>query len=213
MIIVVTLLCGINNIWFIKDPLSSVVVCGLPKCGILSIRSLLNARCVNNILCGQCSGNRCAEFRQNRKWSIKNQTMAVLFRSPYDRCLSAYNDMTRNRYIAGSFGSVNNLSEFSYEKFVNYLSANWRTIRKNEHFTPQTEICQIRHIKYDFMGYLTNSTDYHYFWKVLLKSQNEVHIHQKSANTLTQNVTQETQRIIRDLYKDDFKFFRDSLFI
>jgi hypothetical protein len=87
----------------IKDPLHNIVVCGIPKNGITSIRSLLNSRCnVSN--CGQCT-TRCAEFKKNSVWNLQNQNLVVMFRDPFTRLMSAYHDKDKNPYISVEFPS------------------------------------------------------------------------------------------------------------
>lgn len=192
----------------IQDPYHNVVVCGIPKNGITSIRTLLNDRCNRTLaLCGACT-SRCAEFKFNPKWHLDKQTqLVVMFRDPYTRFLSAYNDRNANPYIRIEFLKIGvDVTNMMFYNFTLLVHHNWAIVSKNEHFTPQTTLCQPDRQNYSFMGSVNRASDEHHFWKKLLNASKEVHVHQaKQAGT--QSLTMDANHILRRLYRNDYEFF------
>ena len=184
----------------IKDPYHEVVVCGIPKNGITSLRALLNSRCDRSTLCRPCRGQRCAEFKFNNKWSLKGQKLVALFRDPFARLLSAYHDRLSNNYIRDDLpcGGVN----LTFAEFVDHVHANWRRVSKNEHFTPQTKLCQPERQKYFFVG--TNE-DTEYVYMHLLGATHILRLNAASKNT---TATAANLTKISQMYRADYQFLK-----
>ena len=190
----------------IKDPHHNIVVCGIPKNGISSVRKFLNDRCKLGI-CGSCSHARCAEFKKNPIWNLNNQKLVVMFRDPYTRFLSAYNDISFNPYIRNEISKYRNVQNITFSDFTSIVQHHWNKISQNEHFTPQTTLCQPKRENYSFIGILGRASDEHQFWYKLLNASQEMHIHKAKANS-TQYYLNYTSVILSKLYRNDYDFLR-----
>lgn len=184
----------------IKDPWHDVVVCGIPKGGITSLRHVLNARCVETKqACLPCRGARCAEFKMNRRWSLRRQKLVVLLRDPYRRMVSAYRDED-NLYIQREIPRVARLSLGS---FVDFVHENWGRLSANEHFTPQTTLCQLRLQHYHYVGCVDNASHVAHLYTALLGAR-VTRIH--TANAANGVPTGANMSKIGEMYRADYDF-------
>ena len=185
----------------IKDPWHDVVVCGIPKNGIISLRTLLNGRCDNSTACLPCRCDRCAEFKFNRRWNLRDQRLVVLFRDPFARMLSAYNDMPTNPWIRTHM--PHGWAGMTFADFVDHAHARWDETVKDEHFTPQTTLCQPDQQTYHFVGLNENHSHVQHVYRDLLGATRVLRLHEanRTATRARANCTK-----IRQMYRADYEF-------
>ena len=136
----------------------------------------------------------------NPVWGLQNQRLLVLFRDPFARLLSAYRDLPSNPYIRSEVPRGANMT---FGEFVDHVHADWHRISRNEHFTPQTTLCQPDRQAYWFVGTNENRSHVEHVYKDLLGATDVLRLH--AAQDATEPAANRTK--IGQMYAADYRFF------
>lgn len=198
-----------SSFWLLVDRRRNVVLTGIPKAGITSIRSALNRKCFLK------EGQRCAEFRKNlglRRMNVSNALRAVMFREPYERALSMWRnleELTRNGVVSNSFKTWGCTSPLncSLARFVRVL-ANERIGVHDEHQASQYTIARPDLMKYHFAGLLGVKSDENALYKDILGT---TPVHEHRSVHVEPNISHvaAARRTIEQIYKKDYEMLRD----
>ena len=195
--------------WLVADRHRNVVLTGIPKAGISSIRAALNGRCAKS------DGPRCAEFRTNsrlRRINVSNALRAVVFREPVARALSMWRnieELTRMGVVSRSFRRANctNPVNCSLSDFVRVFAREPRGTH-DEHQASQYAIARPDLMKYHFVGLLGNKTDEQTLYRDIL-GMAPMHEHASAHVEPDPAHVAEARHTIQQLYKRDYEMLRD----
>ena len=195
--------------WLIADRNRNVVLTGIPKAGISSLRSALNGRCAAT------GGARCAEFRRNaglRRLNVSNALRAVMFRDPFQRTLSMWRnlaELTQNGVTSKSFKLSNctDPANCSFADFVRVLAREPRGTH-DEHQASQYAIARPDLMHYHFVGLLGNKIDEQTLYRDILGTapvheHKSVHVEPDPAHAV------EARRTVEQIYARDYEMLRN----
>ena len=198
-----------SSFWLIADRRRNVVLTGIPKAGISSLRAALNGRCAAT------EGVRCAEFRKNmglRRMNVSNALRAVMFRDPFQRTLSLWRnleELTRMGVVSRSFKKHNCTDPVncSFADFVRVLAREPRGVG-DEHQASQYAIARPDLMHYHFVGLLGNGTDEHTLYRDILGTA-PVHVHASAHVEPDPAHLPKARRTIQHIYAKDYAMLRD----
>ena len=185
----------------------NVLVAGIPKVGITSIRAALNKRCFAR------EGARCAEFRTNpslrRRINASTALRAAIFRDPYARTLSLWRNLKElNGFLSRSFSYRNCLTPqgCSLLRFVQILEKEPRA-KRDEHQLGQWEIARPDLMNYHFVGLLDDELDTILFWRDVMGGKR---MHEHASDHVQPNASHvaPTRAILKKLYAKDYAMLR-----
>ena len=198
-----------SSFWLIADRNRNVVLTGIPKAGISSIRAALNGRCAAT------EGERCAEFRRNaglRRLNVSNALRAVMFRDPFQRTLSLWRnleELTHMGVVSRSFKKHNCTDPVncSFADFVRVLAREPRGVG-DEHQASQYAIARPDLMHYHFVGLLGNETDEHTLYRDILGTA-PVHVHASAHVEPDPAHLPKARPTIQHIYAKDYAMLRD----
>lgn len=198
-----------SSFWLIADRRRNVVLTGIPKAGISSLRAALNGRCAAT------EGERCAEFRRNaglRRLNVSNALRAVMFRDPFQRTLSLWRnleELTRKGVVSKSFKKSNCTSPVncSFADFVRVLAWEPRGVG-DEHQASQYAIARPDLMHYHFVGLLGNKTDEQTLYRDVIGTA-PVHVHASAHVEPDPAHVAEARRTIEQIYARDYEMLRN----
>eukprot|EP00210_Caulerpa_lentillifera_P004476 g4271.t1 len=233
-----------------KSSNDKVLYCGLPKVGS-SVAVLMMRRMNKMPDWKQANTIEIRNFNTGYQWNCTNQdevinlfdksdwVKGVLVRDPISRLLSGYRskieDLKQFQRIPGGWNST---EPPSFSEFVHRLNSMKSIEILDPHFRPQSALCGIRKLPYDFIGryedreneikdllqslelwqsigstgWGTNETGaiYSQDEQIIRRKKLKPVTHADSKATLRQYYTEDLVRIVMKLYDEDFERFQFS---
>ena len=197
-----------SSFWLIADRRRNVVLTGIPKAGITSLRAALNRRCVAT------ERARCAEFRRNkalRRLNVSNALRAVVFREPFDRTLSMWQNLEELRHKGATSTSFKRSGctsprNCSLADFVRVLVESPEL--HDEHQASQYKIARPDAMRYHFVGLLGDKADEHALYRDIL-GMTPVHEHKSVHVEPDASHVAPARRTIEKIYERDYAMLRD----
>jgi hypothetical protein len=201
---------GYNDLWLVASIKKNVAVTIIPKVMCSSIRHQMSL-----IECG--ARTRCSEARADktiRHANISNMTRVLIVRDPFERAYSAYKNSANKHIKIGACQS--SPTTCTFDQWVDELAHDTKVSFRNEHFTPQVKIAQMKKMHYHYLLRISSSVDQEFFWNDLLgmgrsRKENES---KKNNHTLTEmfnSIHFETFEKLAAMYDADLKLWKRAL--